>query len=428
MQRNSKKGPDLIERVTNAMAMTFKRIGFHLASIVAALIISRVSLPEVFYAYIGLICLVPPGFDLRQNRFRVPALFAALLFAACYLVYHVPAAVALLWAGALTWTLQVLIRRLSFGWVWFALPFLLLCFASSLRNYPFPWYAFVACALLGLAVYSLATIGQNKTRLDKALSKTVLLLAQPLQSNTYPESFDAQFRALLQHCSEGLGIGLLLKNKYSELVSPRLEELYPDLSQALKWNAEGFKGQAGNSLLALLAESNTMLEQVLHQEREARLMAGKPGLAAAKAPTDNGPYAEYNASATSLLGKKAKLPPKMQQHLNSLFLSTGSIITCMEEDPGDRPSGTRFLDRYLPAVHRTVDEYIRLSDSARPAMPGGDKTAQAKLQAALAQSETLLERMVQAFQEEHGNLLRNDTMRFTADLNVLDTLLKMDGK
>jgi hypothetical protein len=39
-----------------------------------------------------------------------------------------------------------------------------------------------------------------------------------------------------------------------------------------------------------------------------------------------------------------------------------------------------------------------------------------------------LDRLVGAFHEEHGNLLRNDTMRFTADLNVLDTLLKMDGR
>jgi hypothetical protein len=276
-----------------------------------------------------------------------------------------------------------------------------------------------------LAAYNLATIRQNKTRLDKGLSKTVLLLAQPLQSNTYPESFDAQFRALLQHCSEALGIGVLLKNKYSELVSPCLEALYPELGQALKWTEDGFKSQAGNSLLATLAETNTLLEQVLRQEREARLMAGKPGLIAAKPPQASGPYAEYSLQATRLLSKKAKLPPKMQQHLNALFLSSGSIITCMEEDPGDRPAGTRFLDRYLPAVHKTVDEYIRLSDSARPM---GDKVEQVKLKAALEQTETILERMVQAFQEEHGNLLRNDAMRFTADLNVLDTLLKMDGK
>ena len=57
--------------------------------------------------------------------------------------------------------------------------------------------------------------------------------------------------------------------------------------------------------------------------------------------------------------------------------------------------------------------------AARPAKAGRPRQAR---------SGQLLERLEKAFTDEHGRLLQNDTVNFTAELNVLDKLLKMEGR
>jgi hypothetical protein len=127
----------------------------------------------------------------------------------------------------------------------------------------------------------------------------------------------------------------------------------------------------------------------------------------------------FQASLDGLIDKKKQLPQEMQPQVASLCLSTESILRCMDDDPACATTGARFLERYLPSIHMVVDEYLRLKTQGE---------GQESIQAELAKSENLLARMADAFHEEHGNLLRKDTLRFKAELNVLDKLLKMDGR
>jgi hypothetical protein len=71
----------------------------------------------------------------------------------------------------------------------------------------------------------------------------------------------------------------------------------------------------------------------------------------------------------------------------------------------------------LPAAHTILDEHLRLSE----------KADHEHVQKSLAHGAIMLQKLATAFQNEHGHLLRDDSMRFNAEMNTLDKLLKMDG-
>ena len=409
--------PGLLDKAAGLARAALLRTGFHFVSLAAALILAKPLLPDALYLYAGLICLVPAGFTPKQLEYLAPAGAATLFFCGALLLTEGSVPVILLWAGSLSLLLRVAILRLRFSWTWSALPLSALCLIHSLNENAFPLVLFLICALCGFAWHFLGTAYRNKKRLDQALLGTVGLLEPELARKTFPGAFDDQFRLLQRQCVSFLQVGPTRKNQYAGLLAPRLAELNRELAEAVQWEDESFKEREGNSLLASLADMNTLLEKALSEERDARLMAGRGK--ASSAPRADDAFADFRRSAEELLAKKSRLPENLQQRVNDLFLSTRSIIVCMEKDPGDVASGTRFLNRYLPAAHKAVDEYVSLAAQG---------AAHEKVRDVLAQCVHLLERLAGAFHEEHGNLLRNDAMRFTADLHVLDTLLKMDGR
>ena len=127
---------------------------------------------------------------------------------------------------------------------------------------------------------------------------------------------------------------------------------------------------------------------------------------------------EFEASISLLLEKKSRLPQELAAHTETLAVAAADILACIREDPEDRPAGRRFLSRYLPAAHKILDERLRLEERA----------GHARMRDGLESGAAMLERLAAAFQEEHGHLLRNDLMRFNAEMNTLDKLLKMDGR
>ncbi len=128
---------------------------------------------------------------------------------------------------------------------------------------------------------------------------------------------------------------------------------------------------------------------------------------------------EFQASVRKLRTKQILLPPVMQSSVKALAESATAILGCMAEDGRDVEPGKKFLKRYLTATHDVLDKYQRLR---RDAAANPDATL------ALTQSEEVLVRLEHAFAQEHQALLRNDIDAFSADLKVLDTLLKMDGR
>ncbi len=134
---------------------------------------------------------------------------------------------------------------------------------------------------------------------------------------------------------------------------------------------------------------------------------------------ENAPFKDYNDSIAKLRVKQILLPKNMQQSIQALTASAEAIIICMQEDKRDTEPGKRFLNRYLPATHSVLDNYRRHCK---------DASTNAQVAQALNQSEEVIVRLEQAFAHEHNHLLRNNIDDFSADLRVLDTLLKMDGR
>ncbi len=133
--------------------------------------------------------------------------------------------------------------------------------------------------------------------------------------------------------------------------------------------------------------------------------------------------AEYKSSIAKLRTKQLLLPKSVQPHLLALTKSAEAIVLCMQEDRRDKEPGEKFLRRYLPATHGVLENYCRLAGSAK-----ANSQSSEDITAALRHSEEVLQRLEQAFAQEHSALLRNDIDDFSADLKVLDTLLKMEGR
>ena len=133
----------------------------------------------------------------------------------------------------------------------------------------------------------------------------------------------------------------------------------------------------------------------------------------------NEAVALYSRSIRDLRAKKTHLSFSAQTSLAAISASAESILSCMAKDPRDMQPGQRFLKRYLTATHDVVNKHLRLSHG---------KTITSEIAETLAESEEMLTRLGYAFAKEHESLLKNDVDDFSADLKVLDTLLKMDGR
>ncbi len=180
---------------------------------------------------------------------------------------------------------------------------------------------------------------------------------------------------------------------------------------------------------ALIAGGGYMFWQVrarLALKKEAIQEAHKKmaEAAASAAPfAQENSVAEYKASIAKLRTKQLLLPKSMQASVAAISKSTEAMLVCMQEDRRDKEPGEKFLRRYLPATHAVLENYCRLAGTAK-----ANTHASEDITAALQHSEEVLQRLEQAFAHEHSALLRNDIDDFSADLKVLDTLLKMEGR
>lgn len=127
----------------------------------------------------------------------------------------------------------------------------------------------------------------------------------------------------------------------------------------------------------------------------------------------------HRASLAELNAKLPKLPQSARAIAESIGATTECILGCMAHDASDLEPGHRFLNRYLTAVHTLVDKHIRLAR---------ENVITADIVDALEKSENVLSRLDGVFRKEHEYLLKNDVADFSADLSVIDTLLKMDGR
>lgn len=129
--------------------------------------------------------------------------------------------------------------------------------------------------------------------------------------------------------------------------------------------------------------------------------------------------ARHRASLAELEAKLQRLPKNVRGVAESIAATTADILESMARDAGDLEPGHRFLHRYLTVVHSLVDKHIRLAR---------ENVITPDIVEALEKSEETLVRLDAVFAKEYGLLLKNDVADFSADIAVIDTLLKMDGK
>lgn len=129
--------------------------------------------------------------------------------------------------------------------------------------------------------------------------------------------------------------------------------------------------------------------------------------------------ARHRASLGDFKLKVADLPHAVRPFGESIAISASDILECMTTDERDLEPGHRFLNRYFRAAHGVVEKHISLSR---------EQVITPELADALEKSREMLIRLDEAFAKEHTRLLQNDVTDFSADIAVIDTLLKMDGR
>ncbi|MDR0339776.1 MAG: 5-bromo-4-chloroindolyl phosphate hydrolysis family protein [Desulfovibrio sp.] len=368
-----------------------------------------------FSIYIGLICLVPRGIG-KRGDWLIPS-GAGLTLIILWSLFGMPWQFCVLWGGALTFTIRLLMKQGMMDWEWSALPFMLIAmygfFNEILPLSPArpPYFLFFALAGGGWA----AVLFYNRMRGDsmqrEMLKEACAALEKSLAANALSESLQAPAMRLARQGRRLLAL------------SPRLGKDTAGLSRATARLAGQLKRLGPRLSPVGAARAKDRIDE-LNDAFQTRIKALEPvQAAAATAPADDASLekrlAAYRELGMRLLDKAPSLPRRVREDIKNIAVSTDKIITCMREDPNDVASGDRFLSRYLKAAHTVTDEYARLSAQ------GGSHNEVAQT---LARSEELLTRLRNAFAEEHVSLLRNDTLNFTAELNVLDKLLKMEGK
>lgn len=122
--------------------------------------------------------------------------------------------------------------------------------------------------------------------------------------------------------------------------------------------------------------------------------------------------------AISQLESEQRLPQIFQSELDGIIKYARLIQQCMMDDPNDVKPGSEFLERYLPAITALLEKSNKLS---------GQLEMHGNAEAIDQQSIDMLHALHSAFRQKHAQLLENDTLAFSTDLSLLNSLLKTDG-
>lgn len=415
--------PSLINKGVGLVTGLGKRLLIHFAGLITGAILqSTISLPVsapfmapgsiIICCYLGVICLLPPSMGKREDWY-IPSV-AGLALALVWPLFGVPWQFTLLWGGLCTWLIRFAARKGQMGWEWSAVPWLLVAlylFMSDLRplyHASTPYWSlplFVLGGWAGVRLYGKVRFNSIHRNI---LEDGAAIMNALAQAGTLPPVLEAPVRRLGKQGSRFFELAPGFDKQSAAMVL--------EYADAAAWLQERAKLPA----VVLAAQSGQQVAEEL--ENLSRQFAQRISpLEPIQQSTDPQALrmAEFAKSADALVDKARALPGELQGHIRGIRSATDDILTCMREDPSDVLPGDKFLSRYLKAAHSVVDEYVRLAPQS---------SAHEHIANALERSRDVLARLEQAFEHEHAQLLQNDTMNLTAELNVLDKLLKMDGK
>lgn len=421
---------EFLGAAANSVAALAKRLMLHVMALFGGIVVrstmavggaampGSAPLSLIFIAYMGLICLFPRGMTATVSGL-IPTV-SGILLCLLWSFWGVPWQFSLVWGGALAWAVRLLARKGAMGWEWLTVPWLLLAVAfffgdlRPLYEASTPYWTFPLLAVAGWGALRFYAGAAFETEQRKVLRRSLRGLQEALAAGKPPPPLESPARQL----AEKAGRFDALCPRLSEKDAPLVLGL-SDVSRSLAGLGTGEGGSAESERKEKIRAAVARLNNAL----AARLEELAPK--AARSPLDEAlaaRLAEFASQARQLEGKKEGLPLDSRKHILGIGQAVDDILDCMRADPADVAAGERFLSRYLKAAHTVVDEHIHLTRAA------GRAAAAEDLARALERSGELLERLEKAFQKEYAALLRNDTITFTAELNVLDKLLKMEGR
>ena len=111
----------------------------------------------------------------------------------------------------------------------------------------------------------------------------------------------------------------------------------------------------------------------------------------------------------------------VRRHVHSMSTTLDLIADEVEKDPKDRNKVRKLANHYGDMIIGLVDKYILLEEQAKVASEGGNVTETlAKIRDGLASADDALKKVL-------DDLFSDDAMEVSADINVLEQLLKTEG-
>lgn len=426
--------PTFADRFTRGLKSFGARVLVHAASIGAAIALVVVGEPmaakasgsilAAFSAYLGFICLLSPGLSRGLNGLFPFGL--GLLQAGVIAMLGAPAHAALLAGGTQSFIQRAIVTKGSMGSGWIALPFMFISGIMLLSGYGISFESMPSALTAGAA--SFAGIGVAGWGLRAFLRRTIMkpFYIQKLQaslirmetslaSHQLPAPMQQQLRVLVGETRQYLHT----LPPFDEQVEHNILALETTANQVLALSARSepnlWDKAAGLAHNAILRSSNSIRPWLTHQATQSMVMGTTGG--GISALPESAQTQQQNAD--KLLGKKELLPDDLQPYIETIYRSAQNILDTVRDKPQNEHAAVQFLNRYLGASHRVADEIVGLMRS--------DSNAGEALQKQLIRSKELLARLETAFASEHAHLLQAEVINLTAELGVLDSLLKMDG-
>lgn len=424
--------PGFLDRVKNGLRNFGARVLVHVCALFASATIAVVIEPDAalntgrflsfFSGYLGLICLFSREMSRSLNwilPFSVGIAQTILLTA-----IGAPLHAALLAGGAQTWLQRAIQKKGHLGSEWLPLPVMLGSGLLLLSSNDISWQAM--SQQLSLGVLSFAGLALGGWSINKVLAGKILRPLYFGRLNTALARFDKAFAtkqlpAPMQHQLRGL---ITESRQYLQnfpSMTKEVETLVLSLettsrqveSLAQRGTPNLWDATAGNTHNAILRNSNSLRAAIANMSFQTQ------GLENNKSFSLPPSIAEYQQIIETLLQKRSSLPSELQPCVETICRSATNILECVHDVPGKESAAGKFLNRYLKATQRIIDGYAKLS---------AQKASTENLKQEIARSKDLLSRLEAAFAAEHAFLLQSDISSLSAELGVLDSLLKMDGR
>ena len=140
----------------------------------------------------------------------------------------------------------------------------------------------------------------------------------------------------------------------------------------------------------------------------------KPAPAPEPAPAD-----QYTAILQQLRQVNDAIPdPVMTIKISRLEAVSARIFELAKQDPGKKAQLQKFMDYYLPTTFSLLESYALMEKQSYQS---------ANILESRKKIEGIMNKLVEAFEQQHDRMFRKDAMDVDAEISVLEKMLASDG-